>query len=144
MGRELIAYIPGQKDINSQFTKANLGKTLGHLKKLLKGGLYEFGTLTAAYNGWGKESPEYKQWMTEVATYPTTAQNVIRDAVINALTNLKGSTDDPIQLTIAWEDGAKGVTSRYEASGPSWTITITGYPAPAVSMLAERRNKKPS
>jgi hypothetical protein len=147
MSRKLLAYVPGQIDINGQFTPANLPKTLAHLKKLLKGGLYEFGTLTAAYNGWAPGTSEYDDWMNEVATYPTTAQNVIRDAVVNALTHRKGSKDEPIPLTIVWNEKApKGVTSSFEesATGPSWTVTINGYHAPAKSMLSERKsqNKK--
>ena len=69
VSRELIAGLPGQADINDQFIPQNLPKTLTDLKKLLKAGNgnYQFGSLTAEYYGYLPGTPEYINWMEEVA-----------------------------------------------------------------------------
>jgi hypothetical protein len=142
MGRELIAGLPGQADINDQFTLGNLPKTLTDLKKLLKtgNGNYQFGTLTAAYYGYLPGTPEYINWMDEVALYDKAARDKIKKAVIDAVDNKSG----PLPITFTWDPtgSPKEVVVTLNSSPASYTIDIVGYPAPAASALASRRKKK--
>jgi hypothetical protein len=146
MSKKLIADIPGQNDINGQFIPKNMAKTFKEFKKLLKDDNYVFGTLTAAYHGWAPGSPEYDTWMAEVATYPTTAQDKIKHAIIKALKHIKtNGGDDPIQVILKWtKDGTKKevLPPVFDPTVPSYTIEIVGYPEPATSLLAERKKKK--
>src|SRR3954452_16931537 len=97
MSRELIGGLPGQNDINAQFTAPNLVKTLRDLKKLLQagGGNYQFGSLTAEYYGYLPGTPEYINWMEEVALYDKTARDKIKKAVIAAVKH----NPDPLPIT---------------------------------------------
>jgi hypothetical protein len=147
MTKKLIAFLPGQKDINGQFTPTNMPNTFRLFKKLLKNDDYEFGTLTAAYNGWAPGSPEYDDWMGEIAAnYPTTAQNKIKKTIIKALKHIKSNgADDPIQVILNWTtDGTKKevLPPVYDPSIPAYTIEIVGYKKPLASLLAARPKKK--
>lgn len=143
MSRELIAGLPGQADINDQFTVQNLPTTLTDLKKLLKegNGNYQFGTLTAAYYGYQPGTPEYINWMEEVALYDKAARHKIKKAVIEALVDNKSA---PLPITFSWDPtgSPQEVVVTVNSSPPSYTIEIVGYPAPAASALAKRRKKK--
>jgi hypothetical protein len=145
MGRELIAGLPGQQDINGQFTAQNLPKTLRDLKKLLQNGNgnYQFGSLTAAYYGYLPGTPEYINWMEEVALYDKNARDKIKKAVIDAVNH----QPHPLPITFTWNPAGSPqdvtVTPLPSSYNPtSYSIDIVGYPAPAVSALADRRNKK--
>jgi hypothetical protein len=142
MSRELIAGLPGQGDINDQFIPQNLGKTLTDLKKLLQAGNgnYQFGSLTAEYYGYQPGTPEYINWMEEVALYDKTARDKIKKAVIAAV-NHKSA---PLPITFKWDPtgSPQEVVVTLNSSPPSYTIEIVGYPAPAASALASRRKKK--
>ncbi len=142
MSRELIAGLPGQADINDQFIPQNLPQTLTDLKKLLKAGNgnYQFGTLTAAYYGYLPGTPEYINWMEEVALYDKTAREKIKKAVIAAVDHKSG----PLPITFKWDPTGSPpeVVVTLNSSPPSYTIEIVGYPAPAPSALAYRRKKK--
>lgn len=142
MSRELIAGLPGQTDINNQFTAKNLSKTLADLKKLLKAGNgnYQFGSLTAAYYGYLPGTPEYINWMEEVALYDKTARDKIKQAVIAAVNHHSA----PLPITFKWDPtgSPQEVVVTLNSSPPSYTVEIIGYPAPAASALADRRKKK--
>lgn len=142
MSRELIAGLPGQADINDQFTAGNLSKTLTDLKKLLKAGNgnYQFGSLTAEYYGYLPGTPEYINWMEEVALYDKTARNKIKKAVIAAVDHKPAS----LPITFKWDPtgSPQEVVVTLNSSPPSYTIEIVGYPAPATSALGDRRKKK--
>ena len=142
MSRELIAGLPGQTDINTQFTAGNLAKTLALLKKLLKAGNgdYLFGELTAEYYGYKPDTPEYINWMEEAALYDKHARKMIKKAVIDAVTDKSG----PLPITFSWDPtgSPQEVVVAYISSPPSYKIDIVGYPEPAVSALAARRKKK--
>jgi hypothetical protein len=142
MGRELIAGLPGQADINNQFTAANIGKTLADLKKLLKegNGNYQFGTLTALYYGYLPNTPEYINWMEEVALYDKTARDKIKQTIIAAVKN--HSPPWPVKFVWHPTGSPQEVVVTQYSSPPSFTIDIVGYPAPAASALASRRKKK--
>jgi hypothetical protein len=146
MSKKLIEDIPGQNDINGQFIPKNMAKTFKEFKKLLKNDDYEFGTLTAAYHGWPKGSPEYDAWMTEVGTYPTKAQDKIKHGIIKALKHIKhDGGEDPIQVILKWtKDGTKKevLPPVYDPSIPAWTIEIVGYKEPLPTFLADRKKKK--
>jgi hypothetical protein len=140
MGRELIGGLPGQADINDQFTTGNLHKTLTELKKLLQngGGNYQFGSLTAAYYGYLPGSPEYINWMEEVALYDKTARDKIKAAVIAAVKH-HGA---PIPITFHWDPTGSPKEVVVTVTPASYRIDIVGYPSPAASALASRRKKK--
>jgi hypothetical protein len=142
MGRELIASLPGQKDINEQFTIQNLPKTLGDLKKLLHdgNGNYQFGSLTAQYYGYVPGSPAYINWMEEAALYDKNARDKIKKAIIEAVNHSAG----PLPITFYWDPtgSPQDVKVTVLSSPPSYKIEIVGYPAPAASALADRRNTK--
>jgi hypothetical protein len=142
MSRELIAGLPGQVDINDQFKPGNLPKTLTDLKKLLKtgGGNYQFGSLTAEYYGYLPGTPEYINWMEEVALYDKTARDKIKKAVIEAVSHKSG----PLPITFKWDPtgSPQEVVVTLNSAPPSYTVEIVGYPAPATSALAARRKKK--
>lgn len=137
-----IARVPGRADINDQFTGAHLSKSLRHLKKLLKDGNgdYLFGSLTAAYYGFLPGTPDYISWMEEAAVYDPPAREAIKKGVIAAVTN----HPKPLPITFEWDQTGtpKGVTVTPNSSPPtSYTIKITGYPAPKNSALADRKKK---
>jgi len=142
MSRELIAGLPGRQDINDQFTPGNLPKTLTDLKKLLKAGNgnYQFGSLTAEYYGYLPGSPEYINWMEEVALYDKNARDKIKKAVMAAVNYKSG----PLPITFKWDPtgSPQEVVVTLNSSPPSYTIEIVGYPAPATSALAYRRKRK--
>jgi hypothetical protein len=140
MGRLVIAQLPGRANINDQFIPKNLRKTLRYLKKLLKdgNGTYQFGTLTAMYNGYAPGSPEYINWMEEVALYDKPARDKIKNAVIAAVTY----EPDPLPITFKWNPTGSPQNVTVTQTSSSCTIEITGYPAPASSALADRKKKK--
>lgn len=140
MGRLVIAQLPGRANINDQFIPKNLRRTLGFLKKLLKqgNGTYQFGTLTAMYYGYLPGTPEYINWMEEVALYDKAARDKIKDAVIAAVTY----QPDPLPITFVWHPAGSPKAVTVTQTSSSCTIDITGYPAPASSALADRRKKK--
>jgi hypothetical protein len=145
MGLLTIAGLPGQHDINGQFkVGANIHRTLALFKRLYNAGTYPFGALTAAYNNYVPGSIEYNTWMQDAGTYPTAAQDKIKNCIIQALTHKdQHGNDDPIPVTINWSQGSPSdVKCTFHPSGPSYTIEIIGYPAPPQSLLAERREKK--
>lgn len=139
MGRELIGGLPGQANINDQFTAQNLPKTMGCLKKLLKdgNGNYQFGSLTAAYYGYAPGTPEYINWMEEVALYDQTARDKIKKAVIAAVNHQSA----PLPITFTWDPAGSPKDVKVSHSSSSYTIAIIGYPAPAKSALADRKKK---
>jgi hypothetical protein len=146
MSRVTVAGLPGQKDINGQFTiGANIHRTLALFKKIYSGGTYEFGALTAAYNNYVPGSGDYDTWMSDAGTYPPDAQDKIKNCIIQALIHTdKDGKDDPIPVTITWDPLGRPqeVKCTFDPSGPSYTIKTVGYPEPPKSLLAERRGKK--
>jgi len=129
-----IAQLPGKKDINNQFTVANLRKTLAYYNSIKQAnGDYAFGELTNKWYNAGS------QWMADVKLYPPDAQDEIKRHLIQALTH-KGTDgkDDPIAVAFKWSDGEKAVNCSYNPSVPSYTIEIVGYPSPPTSLLTER------
>lgn len=138
MPLDTIRKLPGKKDINDQFTKANIHKTLAFFRKIERNGSYDFGGLTAAFYSLAGNSG----WMNEVNLYPRDAQDKIKNCIIQALTHKDADgKDDPIPLTLQWVAGDADVKCTYDPSGPSYTIDISGYPPPMTEALADRPEK---
>src|SRR5579872_1561011 len=135
----------GRPDINAQFTRQNIRKTLADYKKIKKrNGDYTFGGLTAKFYRFNSEATE--AWEGDIADeYPKDAQDEIKRHIIHALThrNERGRAD-PIPLTIKWGGGKRGVVATYDPSGPSYTIEIMGYLSPAAAAIAARRRARKS
>ena len=127
--------LPTKGQINDQFLPGNnIRKTLALFKRLYKNGTYQFGTLTAAYNGWAPGSPEYDAWLKDVNdNYDSGAQDKIKTCIIEALTHLKNGSDDPLQVKFNWVSGPKNITSSFDPQTNIYTITITGYKEPDVA-----------
>jgi hypothetical protein len=135
--------LPDSDKINAQFTSANIATTLGDLKKILKNSDYTFGELTATYYGF---SPgDDNAWQQEIANSPYKSkdlQDEIKRHIIHALTHQNDKGDDPIPLSIKWDETGtpRSVTCTYLPDGPAYAILITGYPEPH-SLTARRRRK---
>jgi hypothetical protein len=133
MPKATIGKLPGIKDINDQFSRANIQTTLEYYKGLKTAdGDYQFGELT---DKWYKAGA---QWLADVKIYPEDVQKEIKGYIVEALTNQTDGKDDPIPLTLKWSDGDKAVKRSYDP----YTIEIIGYPAPPSSALTERREKQ--
>ncbi len=124
--------LPSPGQINAQFLPGtNIHKTLALFKRLYKSGTYQFGTLTAAYNGWAPGTKEYNDWINDVNKYyDQGAQDKIKACVIDALNHLKNGAEDPLQVKFNWSDGPKNVTSSFDPQTNIYTISITGYKPP--------------
>lgn len=130
MSMESVGRLPGKKDINNQFSRANIKKTLEYYKSIKTNGDYEFGALT---NKWYDAGP---QWMSDVKLYPKPIRDEIKKHVIAALTNQTDGQDDPIPFTITWTPGdEKKVNLTYDP----YTIEIVGCLEPPGSPLYERK-----
>ena len=133
MPLESVGRLPGKKDINGQFSRGNIKKTLEYYNSIKnQNGDYEFGALTDVWYTAGA------QWMSDVKLYPQPIRDQIKKYIIEALTNQTDGKDDPIAVTFKWSDGNKAVNCSYDPSVPSYTIEIVGYPSPPASLLAER------
>ena len=131
-----VGNLPGKKDINNQYSRASIKKSLQyyHSIKDPNSNDYPFGALT---NKWYPSA----QWMLDVNVYPPDAQEQIKGYVIEALTNKTNGQDDPIPFSITWTDNdsdVKAVTRTYDP----FTIVILNYPAPPSSALDERKQKE--
>ena len=135
---------PGVPDVNTQFTRGNIRKTLRLYKRIKKrSGDYQFGELTAKYYGFGKD--EDRAWQADLMKhYPKDVQNEIKRHIIHALTHVdhRGRAS-PIPLSIGFSAGrTKAVIVTYDPSGPSYTREISGFQGLLRKALAERRRKK--
>jgi hypothetical protein len=142
MPRETRKHYPGRSDINAQFTAANIRKTLTDYKKVKdRDGDYTFGALTAMY--YDLLPNEQQIWQDDLdKTYPQDVQDEIKRHIIYALTHQDDDgSESPIPLTIKWTPGVNAVALTYDPSGPSYTIEIFGFAAPAASPFAGRREK---
>jgi len=139
---------PGAGDITAEFSKQNIRQTLKDYKALRSStGDYQFGAITAKH--YNLDPGELKAWQAECADYPTDVQDEIKRTVIYALNNTDDNGNDaPIPITFKWVGGSAGVSTAYipygQKDGPSYTITISGYPPPVSSSLSERRAKSKS
>jgi hypothetical protein len=131
MGLESVARLPGKKDINSQFSRENIAKSLEYYKSIMtKNGDYEFGALT---DKWFAAGP---QWMSDVKLYPQPIRDQIKKYIVAALTNQTDGKDDPIPFLITWKPGdEKAVNLSYDP----YTIEIVGCLEPPGSGLYERK-----
>jgi hypothetical protein len=141
MPRRTIKRYPGRPDINAQYSKKNLEKTLTLYKKIrAKGGDYQFGELTALF--YGLNASEKQAWEDDLKTYSKGVQDEIKRHIIHALTRVDHSGEEsPVPLAIEWKTGSKAVTLTYDPSGPAYKIQIFGFPAPATTPFASRRAK---
>ena len=134
----------GRPDINSQFTAANIRKTLADYNEIKKrNGDYQFGGLTAKFYHFNNLITD--AWETDIRDqYPNDVQDEIKRHIIHALTHRdERGRDDPVPLTIKWAGGSrKGVVCTYDPSGPSYKIEILGFLSPGASAMASRRKKK--
>ncbi len=136
---------PGRSDINAQFTAGkNIRKALADYKQIKnRDGDYQFGALTETF--YQLNQSEKETWESDLRTYPKDVQDEIKRHIIHALTHLDhDGNEKPIPLTIKWSTGAKAVAVTYNPSAPSYKIEIFGFPAPAASPFAGRREKKKS
>jgi hypothetical protein len=131
MPLESVGRLPGKKDINGQFSRENIKKTLEYYNSI-KGpnGDYEFGALTDVWYQAGA------QWLSDVKLYPQPIRDQIRKYIIEALTNQRDGKDDPIPFQITWKAGdEKAVNRTYDP----YTIEIVGCLEPPASSLYERK-----
>jgi hypothetical protein len=115
------ANLPTQAQINAQFTKEKIHRSLAFYDKIKKpNGGYELGDLSVQW--YGPNAP----WMTQVGTYyNATAQQKIAGFIKDFLTNTTNGKPDPIPFTIHWtEVGIESITKT------SNSIEIVGYRAP--------------
>jgi hypothetical protein len=146
MAVERAALIPGQNDISAEFSPQSVKKALKYYKAVKRsGGDYAFGAITAKY--YNMTGNELTAWQAECAGYPSDVQDEIKRTVIYALSTTDNSGDDaPIPIVFNWTGGSFGINTSFipygQPNGPLFTITISGYPAPASSSLAQRRAKK--
>ena len=142
MPRATLRLHPGRGDINAQFSAQNIGKTLALYKKIMTGGGdYQFGKLTALF--YNLTPSEAQAWEDDLKTYSKDVQDEIKRHIIHALTHVDNQGNpSPVPLKIEWKTGSKAVTLTYDPSGPSYTLQIFGFPAPATKSLAQRRPKK--
>jgi hypothetical protein len=136
MAMMTVGKLPGKKDINNQYSRASIKKSLQYYNSIKdpKTGDYEFGALT---NKWYNNP----QWMKDVSVYPKDAQDKIKGYVIEALNNKTNGQDDPIPFLITWtndDSDLQDVTRSYDP----FTIKILNYPAPPSSALDERKQKE--
>lgn len=131
MAMESVGQHPGKKDINYQFSRENIQKTLEHYNAIKdKDGNYEFGSLT---NKWYEAG---RQWMNDVKLYPQPIRAQIKKYVIEALTNQTDGKPDPIPFLLKWSPGEeKAVNRTYDP----YTIEIVGCLEPPGSALYERK-----
>lgn len=131
MAMESVGRLPGKKDINNQFSRENIKKTLEYYNSIkAKNGDYEFGTLT---NKWYQAG---NQWMSDVKLYPQDIRDQIKQYVIEALTNETNGQPDPIPFLLKWSAGEeKKVNRTYDP----FTIEIVGCLEPPGSAIYERK-----
>jgi hypothetical protein len=131
MSLESVGKLPGKKDINNQFGRENIKKTLEYYNSIKsKDGDYEFGSLTNKWYAAGN------QWMNDVKLYPQPIRDQIKKYVIAALTNQTNGQDDPIPFLITWKAGdEKAVNLTYDP----YTIEIVGCIEPPGSAAYERK-----
>jgi hypothetical protein len=131
MPLESVGKHPGKKDINYQFSRENIMKTLEHYNAVKgKDGDYEFGSLTNKWYDAGH------QWMNDVKLYPQPIRAQIKKYVIEALTNVTDGKPDPIPFLLTWKPGEeKAVNRTYDP----YTIEIVGCLEPPGSALYERK-----
>jgi hypothetical protein len=131
MAMESVGKLPGKKDINYQFSRENIKKTLDYYNTVkTKDGDYEFGALT---NKWYQAG---NHWMNDVKLYPQPIRDQIKKYVIAALTNITDGKPDPIPFLVTWKPGEeKGVNLSYDP----YTIEIVGCIEPPGSPLYERK-----
>jgi hypothetical protein len=146
MALERATLIPSQNDISAEFSSKNIQQTLKAYKALKHAsGDYTFGEITAKH--FNLTGNELKAWQAECALYPSDAQDEIKRTVIYALSTTDDNGNDaPIPIVFQWQGGSVGISTSYipygQPNGPSFTITISGYPEPGKSSLTERRAKK--
>src|SRR5215218_7985412 len=100
MAMESVGRLPGKKDINNQFSRGNIHKTLEYYNSIKNpDGDYQFGALTDV---WYKAGA---QWMSDVKHYPEPIRDQIKKYVIEALTNQTNGKADPIPFLITWKAG---------------------------------------
>ena len=132
MSLESVGKLPGKKDINNQFGRENIKKTLEYYNSIKnQNGDYEFGALTDI---WYKAGA---QWMADVKLYPQPIRDEIKKYVIEALTNQTNGHDDPIPFLITWTTGDKKAVNR---TYDPFTIEIVGCVEPPGSALYERKS----
>lgn len=131
MAMESVGKLPGKKDINYQFSRENIKKTLDYYNSIKgQNGDYEFGALT---NKWYEAG---NQWMNDVKLYPQPIRDQIKQYIIEALTNQTDGKPDPIPFLFTWKPGEeKGVNRTYDP----YTIEIVGCIEPPGSPLYERK-----
>jgi hypothetical protein len=131
MPLESVGRLPGKKDINGQFSRGNIKKTLEYYNSIKnQNGDYEFGALTDVWYTAGA------QWMSDVKLYPQPIRDQIKKYIIEALTNQTDGKDDPIPFQITWKAGEeKAVNRTYDP----YTIEIVGCLEPPASSLYERK-----
>jgi hypothetical protein len=133
MAMESVGKLPGKKDINNQFSRENIKKTLEYYNSIKNkaDGDYTFGALT---DKWYKAGP---QWMTDVKLYPQDIRDEIKKYIIEALTNETDGQPDPIPFLLKWSAGEEKKVNR---TFDPFTIEIVGCIEPPASAVYERKN----
>ncbi len=134
--------LPGRKDLNEQYSAANIKRVLDDYRALPPGrhGDYKFGKLTAKFLH--LDHKEEGMWENEAGTYPQEAQNEIKRHIIYALNHKDADgKDDPRPINFKFSDGDPAVKVTYHIATRTYTIEIVGLPALMPSTLAGRREK---
>jgi hypothetical protein len=149
MPRPTLRKLPGQVDINNQYSAAHIQRSLDVYRQIADPqGDYRFGELTAKF--YQLDENETRIWLGDVARYPRDVRDEIKRLIIHALNHKDDSgRDSPIPITFKWtvSTSSKALIITYKPSGPpkppgpSYKVEIVGYPSPLRSALAERRAK---
>lgn len=136
--------LPGGKDLDDQYSPgANIHKSLAILKRLMSGGGYHFGHITAEY--FHLTGQDRQKWLDECGTYAQNVKDGIKDAVVQALGHKDANGNPaPVQVKFTWvqNGGTPDVEIIYQPSVPLYTIQILNCQSLLASALAERQNRK--
>jgi len=142
MPKPTVRKLPGQVDINSQYSAAYIQRSLDVYRQIADShGDYRFGELTAKF--YQLDEHETQIWLSDLAKYRD-VRDEIKRLIVHALNHKDDSgRDSPIPITFKWtpSTSSKALIITYKPSGPSYKVEIVGYPSPLSSALAKRRAK---
>lgn len=128
--------LPGQQDVNDEFSAKGLADTLADFKKL--GRSYQFGDLSAKHNA--LDPKRAANWRKLINTaYPEDVREILKTVINQALTHTD-SEGRPMPIPIQWVwKGRSGILKvTYNHKAPKYKIEL-GFPSP----LGDRLSKRP-
>ena len=133
-----LKYLPGQRDVNAEFSAKGVANTLSDYKKL--GKRYRFGDLSAKHCSLDpKRAANWKKLID--AVYPADVQDMLKTVIDRALTHTD-SKGLPMPIPIEWVwRGRRGVVEfTYNHNAPKYKIEV-GFPSPLGESLSQRPKK---